>query len=29
MKNAVRALHAQIAADHAERPNDCLLYELN
>ena len=29
MKDAVRALHAQIAADHAERPLDCLLYELN
>ena len=29
MRDTVRFLHTQITADHAERPNDCVLYELN
>ena len=29
MKDTVRFLHTQITADHAERPGDSLLYELN
>ena len=29
MREAVRSLHVQMTADHAERPGDDLLYELN